>query len=44
MGNLNIKLVVFYCYAYNRWNKIKDFDNDLFLYREKFNDFSEKRF
>ena len=44
MGNLKNNLVVFYSFAYNRWDKIKDFDNDLFLYREKFNDFSEKRF
>lgn len=43
MGKLKIYLVVFYSFAYNRWDKIKDFDNDLFLYREKFNDFSEKK-
>ena len=44
MGNLKYYLVVFYRFAYNRWNKIKGFDNDLFFYREKINDFSEKSF
>lgn len=42
MGNLKTFLVVFYLFfTYNRWNKIKNFDNDLFFYREKSNDFSE---